>query len=161
MSRRRRTGSISRRLYRDDEAFPLRGSKVLRRPEEPAVVLAASGYLVHSCLDAADVLERRGVTVAVVDAYSLPLDAEPILGMARPARAAVLAVEDNYVGGLGSELAGASAALAAPVRVESLGVRRIPKSGCTAGDVLDYVGLSVPNIVAAAERLARRDGASS
>jgi transketolase C-terminal domain/subunit len=115
MSRRRRTGSVSRRLYRDDEAFPLRGSKVLRRPEEPAVVLAAS----------------------------------------------VLAVEDNYVGGLGSELAGASAALAAPVRVESLGVRRIPKSGRTAGDVLDYVGLSVPNIVAAAERLARRDGASS
>ena len=41
-------------LYREDEPFPLRGSKVVRRPvEAPAVVLAASGYLVHSCLDAA------------------------------------------------------------------------------------------------------------
>jgi len=37
-------------------------------------------------------------------------------------------------------------------------VRRIPKSGRTAADVLDYVGLSVPEIAAAAERLARRDG---
>ena len=74
------------------------------------------------------------------------------------ARAAVLAVEDNYVGGLGSELAEASAALAAPVTVESLGVRRIPKSGRTADDVLDYVGLSVPEIAAAAERLARSVG---
>jgi transketolase len=146
-------------LYRDDESFPLRGSKVVRRPAEaPAVLLAASGYLVHSCLEAAVVLEQRGVAAAVVDAYALPLDAEPILEMTRQARAAVLAVEDNYTGGLGSELAEASAALAAPVRVESLGVRRIPKSGRTAADVLDYVGLSVPEIAAAAERLARRDG---
>jgi transketolase len=94
----------------------------------------------------------------VVDAYALPLDAEPILEMARQAGAAVLAVEDNYVGGLGSELAEASAASGAPVTLESLGVRRIPKSGRTAADVLDYVGLSVPEIAAVAERLAHRVG---
>ena len=144
-------------LYRDDEPFPLRGSKVVRQPAEaPGVVLAATGYLVHSCLEAATVLERRGVAAAVVDAYSLPLDAEPILEMTRHTGAAVLAVEDTYAGGLGSELAEASAALAAPVTVQSLGVRRIPKSGRAAADVLDYVGLSVPEIAAAAERLARR-----
>ena len=96
----------------------------------------------------------------MVDAYALPLDAKPILDMARRAGAAILAVEDNYVGGLGSELAEASAALAAPVTVESLGVRRIPKSGRTPADVLDYVGLSVPKIAAAAEQLARRGGVS-
>jgi len=68
----------------------------VRQPAEaPAVVLAASGYLVHSCLDAAAVLEQRGVAAAVVDAYALPLDADPILEMARNARAAVLVVEDN------------------------------------------------------------------
>jgi transketolase len=146
-------------LYREDEAFPLRGSKVVRRPAEaPAVVLVASGYLVHSCLEAAAVLEQRGVVAAVVDAYSLPLDAEPILEMTRATRAAILAVEDNYVGGVGSELAEASAALAAPVTVESLGVRRLPKSGRTPDDVLGYVGLSVPEIAAAAERLVQRRG---
>jgi transketolase len=146
-------------LYRDDEAFPLRGSKVVRRPVEPAtVVLVASGYLVHSCLEAAVELEQRGVVAAVVDAYALPLDAEPILALTRTTRASILAVEDNYVGGVGSELAEASAALAAPVTVESLGVRRLPKSGRTADDVLGYVGLSVAEIAAAAERLARRVG---
>jgi transketolase len=146
-------------LYRDDEAFPLRGSKVVRRPVEPAtVVLVASGYLVHSCLEAAVELEQRGVVAAVVDAYALPLDAEPILELTRTTRASILAVEDNYVGGVGSELAEASAALAAPVTVESLGVRRLPKSGRTADDVLGYVGLSVAEITAAAERLARRVG---
>jgi transketolase len=88
-----------------------------------------------------------------------PLDAEPILEIARHARAAILAVEDNYVGGLGSELAEASVALAAPVTVQNLGVWRIPKSGRTAADVLDYLGLSVQEIAAAAERLARRQSA--
>jgi transketolase len=147
-------------LYSDSETFPMRGSRVVRRPSgAPGVVLAASGYLVHSCLDAAALLEQRGVAAAVVDAYALPLDAEPILEMARHADAAILAVEDNYTGGLASELAEASAARSAPVTVESLGVRRIPKSGRTAADVLDYVGLSVSQIAAAAERLARRDGA--
>jgi transketolase len=146
-------------LYRDNEQFPLGGSKVVRQPvDAPAVVLAASGYLVHSCLEAAVMLHQRGIAAAVVDAYALPLDAEPILNMARHAGAAILAVEDNYVGGLGSELAEASAALAAPVTVECLGVRRIPKSGRTAADVLDYVGLSVSEIVTASARLARRVG---
>jgi len=145
-------------LYREDESFPLRGYKVVRSVEAPAVVLAASGYLVHSCLEAAAVLEQRGVAAAVVDAYALPLDAGPILEMARHTGAAILAVEDNYVGGLGSELAEASAALVAPVTVASLGVRRLPKSGRAAADVLDYVGLSVPQIATAAERLARSPG---
>jgi transketolase len=137
-------------LYRDDEPFPLHGSKVVRPADVPAIVLAASGYMVHSCLDAAAELERRGVAAAVVDAYALPLDTGPILQMGP----AILAVEDNYTGGLGSELAEASAALAAPVTVESLRVRRLPKSGRSADDVLGYVGLSVPKIVDAAERLA-------
>jgi hypothetical protein len=57
--------------------------------------------------------------------------------------------------------AGFRAALAtnpalASVTVENLGVRRIPKSGRSAADVLDYVGLSVSEIAAAAERLVRR-----
>jgi transketolase len=145
-------------LYGDGESFPLNGSKVVHKADAPKVVLAATGYLVHSCLQAAEALEKRGIAAAVVDAYALPLDAKPILDMARHGRAAVLAVEDNYPGGLASELAEASAALPAPIKVESLGVRRIPKSGRSADDVLDYVGLSVPEIAAAAERLARNVG---
>lgn len=77
------------------------------------------------------------------------------LAAAGKTRAAILAVEDHYTGGRGSELAEASAALAAPVTVESLLVRRIPKSGCTVADLPDYVGLSVPEIAAAAEGLVR------
>lgn len=80
------------------------------------------------------------------------------LAAAGKTRAAILAVEDHDTGGRGSEVAEASAALAAPVTVETLPVRRIPKSGCIVADLLDYVGLSVPEIAAAAEGLVRSAG---
>jgi transketolase len=139
-------------LYKEDETFALNGHKLLRAADRPAVVLAASGYLVHSCLTVADMLAARGIAAAVIDAYALPFDSAPVLDLARRAGCAVLAVEDNYVGGLGTELAEA----AAPgVAVKSLAVRVIPKSGRSADDVLAYVQLSLDDIIAAAEQLAR------
>jgi transketolase len=68
-------------------------------------------------------------------------------------RGVVLAVEDNYIGGLGSELAEAAAATPGAPLVHALAVHRIPKSGRTADDVLAYVHLSVDDIVEAAAGL--------
>jgi transketolase len=144
-------------LYAEGEEFPLVGHKVLRRAPAGGrqIVLAACGYMVHSCLAAADTLSHQGVEVTMVDAYSLPLDAASILALAGPA-GELIAVEDNYVGGLGSELAEAAAAARdeAP-QVRSLCVHNIPKSGRTPEDVLAYVHLSVQDIIAAALKAAR------
>ena len=150
-------------LYRDGDKFPLGEARILRRASGPrrSIVLAASGYMVHACLEAADVLERSGISAGIVDAYCLPFDPAPVFQMARRAGSAVLAVEDNYVGGIASELAEAAAEAGAGVTVTSLAVRRIPKSGRTADDVLAYVRLSVEDIVIAAERLARPIHASA
>ncbi len=150
-------------LYRDGDKFPLGQAKILRRASGPrrSIVLVAAGYMVHSCLAAADALERSGISAGVVDAYCLPFATAPVFEMARRAGCAVLAVEDNYVGGLGSELAEAAAAEGAGITVTSLAVRRIPKSGRTAEDVLGYVRLSVADIVSEAERLARPVHASA
>jgi len=145
-------------LYRDGERFPFGGHKVVRRVEagQPAIVLVGTGYLVHSCLSAAETLQQRGLAAAVVDAYALPLDAAPVLALARNAGAPILTVEDNYVGGIGSELAEAAAAAKDAPRLGMLTVRNIPKSGRTAEDVLAYVHLSVAEIVEAAEALTRQ-----
>ena len=145
-------------LYDEREQFPLMSHKVLRRADTGTkrVVLVACGYMVHSCLKAADMLAKQhGVESTVVDAYSLPLDSGPILALA-DAGTTIITVEDNYVGGLGSELAevAASAGDGAP-RVQSLCVHNIPKSGLTPEDVLAYVHLSVDEIVAAGVKAAR------
>jgi transketolase len=149
-------------LYSESERFPFGGHKVVRRAESdrPAVVLAATGYLVHSCLKAADALRPLGIDTTVIDAYALPLDAAPLLRLARSAGAPILTVEDSYVGGIGSEIAEAAAASSEGPRVRMLAVRNIPKSGRTPDDVLAYVHLSVPEIVQAAKTLTRETGTS-
>jgi len=138
-------------LYDETESFPFGGHKVLRRPAEGGkrIVLIAAGYLVHSCLKAADALKTQGITAGVVDAYALPLDAAPLLALAGP-DGIILSVEDTYVGGLGSELAEAVGQTRAGPRLHVLAVHKVPKSGRTPDDVLAYVHLSVDEIVAAA-----------
>jgi transketolase len=144
-------------LYAEDEAFPFGGYKLLRKASDVSrrVVLVGSGYLVHSCLKAAEALSAKGTAVAVVDAYSLPMDASSVLTLAGRG-GIVLTVEDSYVGGIGSELAEAAAATpdGAP-QVRALAVRNIPKSGRTPEDVLAYVHLSVDEIVRAVTAAAR------
>ena len=120
------------------------------------IVLAACGYMVHSCLEAADTLSKQHrVEATVVDAYSLPLDRARYWRW-RVRALTIITVEDNYVGGLGSELAEAAASAGdeAP-HVQALCVHNIPKSGRTPEDVLAYVHLSVEEIVAVAVKAAR------
>ena len=142
-------------LYGPADDFPFRGHKLLRPSDAPGahrLILVATGYMVHSALKAADALKETGIEVGVVDAYCLPMNAEPILALAG-AHGKILAIEDSYVGGIGSELAEASAALANGPEVHSLAVHRIPKSGRKPDDVLAYVQLSVDEIVLQSESL--------
>ena len=142
-------------LYQESESFPLGGFKLLREPgSRRPVLLAASGYMVHRCLEAAQMLDQGGIAAGVIDAYCLPLDRAALLERARQAAAPILTVEDNYLGGLASELAEAAAAEPGAPRVASLVVRNFPKSGRTADEVLAYVHLSTAAIVDAARALA-------
>ena len=118
-------------LYRESERFPFGGHKVVRRAEldRPAIVLAGTGYLVHSRLKAAEALQPLGITATVIDADALPFDAAPVLRLARSAGASILTVEDSYVGGIGSEIAEAAAASSDGPRVRMLAVATSPKAG--------------------------------
>ena len=139
-------------LYSEDELFPFGGYKIVHKMtsnHHKKIVLAANGYLVHSALAVAKQLAEQNVDCAVVDAYSLPMHTDEFLKYAESHGGKVLTLEDNYVGGLGSEIAEA-AAKTAKVQVHSLNVRNIPKSGKTPDDVLAYVHLAESDILAAA-----------
>ena len=136
-------------LYSEDEKFPFGGHKLLRDSGDQArkLVLVATGYLVHSCLEAAERLAERGIGAAVIDAYSLPMATQPLLDFAAETSSIILCAEDNYVGGIGSELAEAAAETATGQRIVPLCVQNFPKSGRKPDDVLSYVGLAVDDIV--------------
>jgi transketolase len=134
-------------LYKPDETFEEGGFKVLREGRD--LVLVSAGYMVHECLSAADELAGAGRQAAVVDAYSMPLQAEAILELAGRSGGRIITVEDNYSGGLDAELATAIARTGSRVRLQSLLVRAIPKSGREPDDVLDYLGLGRESILQA------------
>jgi transketolase len=134
-------------LYKRDETFEVGGYKVLREGKDLCFVTA--GYMVHECLKAADELAKTGKKAAVIDAYSMPLNTKGVLEVAAKSGSRIITVEDNYTGGLDSEIATAIADTGADVKLESLFVTHIPKSGREPDDVLNYLGLGVKQIVAA------------
>jgi transketolase len=131
-------------IYDKQTDFEVGGSNVLR--EGDAVTLVSSGYMVSVVLQAAETLAADGVRCTVIDAYSFPMKAEPILSAAAKTGGRILTVEDNYGGGLGGAVAEAAAATG-KCTVETMTCRRIPKSGNSPQDVLSLVGLGVQDIV--------------
>lgn len=135
-------------LYKPDETFEVGGFKVLREGKD--VCFVAAGYMVHECLKAADELKKSGKSATVVDAYSFPLKAADIFKIAEQSGGKLVTVEDNYTGGLDAELAAAITSAGASVRNHPVYVTRIPKSGREPSEVLDYSGVGMKQILAAA-----------
>lgn len=139
-------------LYPVSEQFEVGGSKVLAEGSD--LLIVATGYMVHEALKALEVLKGEGIKAGLIDAYSLPINPEPILAAAGASSRLVLTLEDNYIGGLASNVAEIAAA-AGNIKVNSLTVCRIPKSGKTPDELLKYCGLSKDDVVVAAKTLIR------
>ena len=80
--------------------------KALTVREGTDVTLIACGELVRPALDAALLLEEKGISARVIDMYCVKsLDREAVLQATRETKAIVTAEEANVVGGLGSAVA--------------------------------------------------------
>jgi transketolase len=134
-------------LYKPDDTFEAGGFKVVREGKDGCFV--AAGYMVHECLKAADELAKNGRKVTVIDAYSMPLKAQDLLQIAARNGGTIVTVEDNYTGGLDAEIATAIAQNGNDLRLKSLYVKQIPKSGREPDDVLNYLSLGTKQILQA------------
>lgn len=139
-------------LYPTTEQFKLRGCKKLR--EGSHLTLVGSGYMVHTALKAAEELSLGGIQCNVFDAYTFPMDCQPILSAAGKAGGVILTIEDNYAGGLHAEIAEAAAA-EGKIRVHGITANRIPKSAKSAEEVFSHVGVGLAYILQRAKELAK------
>jgi transketolase len=139
-------------IYGPDEVFAIGGSKVLRQAANDAVTVVAVGVTVFEALKAHDQLKASGITLRVIDAYSVqPIDARTLLNAARATGGRVVSVEDHYAaGGLGDAVAEAIAGAGYAVR--RLAVREIPRSG-KPDELLNRYGISAVHIVEAVKDL--------
>ncbi len=133
-------------IYSNEETFPLGGAKVLRQASGDKVTIVSAGVTLFEALKAADLLKAQGITVTVIDAYSIkPLGSREILAAAQKTQNTVVTVEDHYSeGGLGDAVAGELSH--AGIRVHKLAVHGIPRSG-KAEELLAHFGIDAAGIV--------------
>ena len=131
-------------IYGNDEKFPVGGAKVLRTGDK--VTIVSAGVTLFEALKAADALKAEGITVTVIDAYSIkPLGKDVILAAAKKTGNTVITVEDHYSeGGLGDAVAGELSCEG--IKVHKLAVVGIPRSG-KAEELLAHFGIDAAAIV--------------
>jgi transketolase len=133
-------------IYGPDETFEIGGLKIVRQSAHDTATVIGAGVTLFEALTAYDELQKRGVSIRVVDLYSLqPIDAAMLVRCAQETNGRVITVEDHYPGG---GIGDAVAAAIAPegFTVQRLAVREIPRSG-TPDELLDRYGISSRHIV--------------
>jgi transketolase len=139
-------------LYGPEERFPIGGSKVLRQSQRDVAAVLAAGITLHEALRAYETLRDAGLSVRVVDLYSVkPIDAATVDACARECRGRLVVVEDHWPeGGLADAVCEVFSGRPPPV-VTRLAVRGMPASG-TPEQLLDAAGISAAHIVEAVRR---------
>jgi transketolase len=133
-------------IYGPDEVFDVGGLKVLRESAEDVATVIGGGITVFEALKAYDELKQAGISIRVVDLYSLqPIDAASLVRCARETGGRLITVEDHYAsGGIGDAVA--SAVAPDGFTVTRLAVREIPRSG-TPEQLVERYGISARHIV--------------
>ncbi|KAI1724843.1 transketolase, thiamine diphosphate binding domain-containing protein [Ditylenchus destructor] len=134
-------------VYDNNETFQIGKSKVVKESPNDKAVLVGAGVTLYECLKAHDKLAAEGIQTTVIDVFSVkPIDVETLTKHAQRVGGKVVTVEDHYeAGGIGEAVAGALSNLP-NVRVHSLHVKELPRSGTPDG-LLDRYKISANHIV--------------
>ena len=116
------------------------------------VTIAATGFMVHVALEAAELLAAEGIDARVLNIHTVkPIDSDLIIKAAKETGAIVTAEEHNVIGGFGSAVAEVVCE-GAPVPVVRVGVEdRFGMSGKVPELLAEY-GLTKENIIAKAKK---------
>ena len=135
-------------LYGPDEQFAIGKCKVLRKSGKDKALVVAGGITVFEALAAYNQLQKEGISVRVIDLFSVqPLDRAELIASARAADGIVITVEDHYAhGGLGDAVLWALAE--ERVQAYKLAVREIAHSG-KPKELIEKFGISSGHIVEA------------
>ena len=131
--------------------FEMDKATVVKEGNDVAIV--ACGEMVKPSLDAAKLLEKEGISAAVLDMYCVkPFDKETLLRMVSGVKAVITAEEHAPFGGLGSMVSQAVGS-ECPKKVVNLSLPDAPVITGTSKEVFDYYGLNAEGIAAKAREL--------
>ena len=115
------------------------------------VTLVATGFMVHVCLEAKELLLKEGISAEVINIHTVkPLDTELIISSAKKTGAVVTAEEHSVIGGLGSAVCDALCE-AYPVPCVKVGVNDTYGRSGSVPELLKLYGLTAENVAATAK----------
>ncbi|MCG6137019.1 MAG: transketolase [Nostoc sp. LLA-1] len=151
-------------IYGYEEEFPIGGSKIIHSSDRDQATVIGAGITLHEAIKAYDRLKNEGITVRVIDAYSVkPIDVQTLHQAARDTKGNLVVVEDHWIeGGLGAAVLDAFAGTSnTPIydgpqlRLIKLAVRDMPGSG-TPEELLHAAKIDADAIVEAVKMQVRQ-----
>ena len=136
--------------------FEIGKANILWKSEAPAVAIFATGSLVYNALQAAKLLEERGIQANIINIHTIkPLDRETVVREARASGAVVTVEEHQIAGGLGSAIAEVLAA-ECPAPIEFIGMHDEFGQSGTPDELIKHYKMDAESIAAAAEKVVQR-----
>lgn len=137
-----------------DQKFEIGKAQLL--VEGNQLTIFATGHMVWKALEAADILEQKGISAEVINIHTIkPLDEEAILKSVSKTRCVVTAEEHMMNGGLGDSIA-QLLARKMPAPIEMVAVNNTFGESGKPEELLVKYGLDTPNIVEAAQKVITR-----
>jgi len=142
-------------VFRPDTQLEIGKGLTMRNGRD--LTLVAMGAMVGRCARAAEELAGLGIEARLLEIHTLkPLDRDLLIRAAGETGALVTAEEHTVIGGLGSAVA-ETLVEAYPVPLERVGILdRFCPTGRDLDTLMDACGLSVVEIVSAAQRVFKR-----
>ena len=141
-------------IFTKEEDFVLGKAQILNEGKD--VSIFACGHLVWIAVEAARILEEKGISVDLINIHTIkPLDEAAIIASISKTKCAVTAEEHNIIGGLGDSVAQV-AAKNLPIPIEYIGTKDTFGESGKPEELLVKYGLDVNHIVAAAEKAISR-----
>ncbi|MBI4080339.1 MAG: transketolase [Candidatus Levybacteria bacterium] len=134
-------------IYKTDEKFAIGGSKVLRSSKNDVLTVVAAGITVPEALQAYEELQKEGISIRVIDCYSIkPIDVTALQNALKETKLkTIISVEDHYEhGGLGDMVL--SALSTSGAKMVKLAVKKFSHSG-KMNELLADAGISTKHIV--------------
>ncbi|HIX28142.1 MAG TPA: transketolase family protein [Candidatus Blautia stercoravium] len=132
-------------IYTEEDCpFQMDKANILTEGKDVAIV--ACGEMVRPALDAAKILDEKGVHATVVDMYCVkPLDTETLLQAVESVSAVITVEEHAPFGGLGS-MVSQIVGTKCPKEVINMALPDAPVITGTSKEVFDYYGLNAEGI---------------
>lgn len=145
-----RFGRLAVPVFHDESyKFKIGKGEIVKDGKDVAII--ANGLMVAETIEAAKVLEEKGIDAMVINMATIkPLDEKLVVKVARKCKKIITVEEHNVIGGLGDAVCGCLAEKR-PTPVRKIGVNDEFGHSGPALDLLKQFGLSAEHIVEVAE----------